>query len=424
MRTLAVTAIVLGLTSWLPAEVTFDAEQLKRSVVVIEALDKYGEPLGHGSGFAVAERGVVATNVHVLEGGHRFKVTLADGSVCIVEGIWTFDRENDLALIQLADPEGAGNLPPLLLADDDEVQVGMDVFAVGHPRGLRFTVTRGIISAINRRLNELGPNESPVAKLQSDVAIAGGSSGGPWINSKGEVVGVTVSGLIDSEAFNFAAHVQHLRALLERDRDRLLPRDHLSGEKALTSRWKALFPGDSWKNLPELTFTGPGGDRNVIAFFKPDGEIAERSRNLQLVSGQRAAIGLESGVDEFELEMETTLDGTGNWFLLFGWDGANGYLMHQIALRRSGAWSLAEIRDGKAVAGENHYHSGKTLPAGYHRLTLQVEEKKATLRVGSEILINHANMPALGEGDVILGMAPNQYGSRPMRIRRLRIRGL
>ncbi len=137
-----------------------------------------------GSGFVISDDGYVVTNNHVVEGASSVVVMMQDRREFDAE-IIGLDERSDLALLKI----DATGLPTVELAQDDAVDVGEWVLAIGSPFGLDFSVTAGIVSAKGRSLpTESGENYVPF--LQTDVAINPGNSGGPLFNLAGRVVGV------------------------------------------------------------------------------------------------------------------------------------------------------------------------------------------------------------------------------------------
>jgi serine protease Do len=157
---------------------------------------KYKRELkGLGSGMIIDAQGHILTNYHVIGGATTIEVQLSDGRRIPAKVVGT-DPKTDLAVIRIA---AEGRLPFVTFGDSDKVEVGQWVIAIGHPRGLDQTVTQGIISAKHRRgITE--PN-SYQDFLQTDAAINPGSSGGPLLNLKGEVIGVNAA--IASESGGF-----------------------------------------------------------------------------------------------------------------------------------------------------------------------------------------------------------------------------
>jgi len=138
---------------------------------------------GLGTGFIIDKEGYILTNNHVVEGADKITVTLSDKKEYEAKVIG-LDSKTDLALIKI---EGTKDLVPLTLGDSDKLQVGDWVVAIGNPFGLDNTVTAGIVSAKYRR--SLG-TASYEDYIQTDAAINQGNSGGPLMNTDGEVIGI------------------------------------------------------------------------------------------------------------------------------------------------------------------------------------------------------------------------------------------
>ena len=138
-----------------------------------------------GSGFIVTSDGFVLTNYHVVENSSSITVTLYDGSSYEAELIGC-DASNDIAVLKI-DDEG---LSPVTFGNSDELVVGEEVLAIGNPLGeLTFSLTRGIISALNRDITLSGGLRMRL--IQTDCAINSGNSGGALFNMYGEVIGIT-----------------------------------------------------------------------------------------------------------------------------------------------------------------------------------------------------------------------------------------
>jgi len=156
------------------------------SVVLIENASGPGS----GSGIVIDQEGHILTNYHVVESMTSVKVTLYNGSASLAEVVGT-DPGNDLAVIR-ATGFRAEQLKPARLGDSAQTRVGQLVFAIGNPFEETFTVTQGIISALNRSSPSFG-GRSIQGVIQTDAALNPGNSGGPLFNLAGEVVGINTS---------------------------------------------------------------------------------------------------------------------------------------------------------------------------------------------------------------------------------------
>ncbi len=138
-----------------------------------------------GSGFIFAD-GLVMTNSHVVNGSDKVIVGLTNGKKLKAKLIGQ-DFVTDLAVLKI---EGKGPWPKAKLGDSAKIKVGDWAIAVGNPFGLENTVTLGIISNLNRNVNQLGIYDKKLELIQTDAAINPGNSGGPLLNSDGEVIGI------------------------------------------------------------------------------------------------------------------------------------------------------------------------------------------------------------------------------------------
>jgi S1-C subfamily serine protease len=170
---------------------------------------------GQGSGFILNKDGLILTNNHVIEGASRggVEVTLYDKHKYKATVVGA-DKGHDLALVKIDAP----NLLPATLAETSEgLMVGQRVYAIGNPFGLSGTMTRGIISAIR---SVRSPSGVPIEDaIQTDASVNPGNSGGPLLNSRGEVIGVTTmiasNGADQSSGIGFAIPINTAKAVLD-----------------------------------------------------------------------------------------------------------------------------------------------------------------------------------------------------------------
>jgi S1-C subfamily serine protease len=166
---------------------------------------------GQGSGFILNKDGLILTNNHVIDNAQRVEVMLSDKHKykATVMGV---DKNHDLALLKIDAP----NLVPAVLSESNGLVVGQRVYAIGNPFGLQGTMTRGIISSIR---SIRGPNNNPIEDaIQTDAAVNPGNSGGPLLNSRGEVIGITTlianNGADQSSGIGFAIPVNTAKAVI------------------------------------------------------------------------------------------------------------------------------------------------------------------------------------------------------------------
>lgn len=191
------------------------------SVVLLVMEDANKQPMSLGSGFLVGStiEGIVASNLHVTKGAFQGYAKLFDQDVKFyIDGTVGIDSEHDLVLLKISHQhiedktsERFIRLGPLdedllPLGNSDNVEVGEPVYAIGNPLGLEGTFSQGIVSSIRR----VGKDKL----LQITAPISPGSSGGPVLNSKGEVIGVSVATFQGGQNLNFAIPSKYLKALI------------------------------------------------------------------------------------------------------------------------------------------------------------------------------------------------------------------
>jgi S1-C subfamily serine protease len=179
-----------------PREPLTDAESLvsgiynrvSPSVVSISVVGRNANGLfgAGGTGFVIDTQGHIVTNYHVVEDATQIEVNFLDGTIVNAEAIG-LDPDSDLAALKVDIP--ADRLVPVPLGDSDALFIGETVLAIGSPFGQRWTLTTGIVSALNRTIRGIS-NYSVGSVIQTDAAINPGNSGGPLVNLNGEVIGV------------------------------------------------------------------------------------------------------------------------------------------------------------------------------------------------------------------------------------------
>ena len=169
---------------------------------------------GLGSGVIISPDGYIVTNNHVVDGATDVRVTMSDRRILPAKVVGT-DPLTDLAVIKV---EGH-DLPNAPWGDSTKLHQGQTVLAFGNPFGFRFTVTRGIVSALNRPNPSSDDARKPGQFIQTDAAINQGNSGGPLVNARGEVVGINTFLISPSGSFSgmgFAIPTQIVRPTVEK----------------------------------------------------------------------------------------------------------------------------------------------------------------------------------------------------------------
>lgn len=235
----AVVLIVVGRCAPLRADDDLLPQGLRRTFVV-QVVQRYGEAVvyvagprvaGHertveeffnlpanqsspdtlGTGFIVDPSGYVLTNAHAVQTMLVPKVVLGDGSEFPAEVVYVLP-EQDLALLKIAAPKP---LPCVRLAHGGDAMIGEPIIVIGNPLGLRATCTVGVLSAMGRATRPSGLPGIVLRDLfQTDAGINPGSSGGPWFNAAGEVMGITVSRKDNSDNIAFAVPTAAIRQAL------------------------------------------------------------------------------------------------------------------------------------------------------------------------------------------------------------------
>lgn len=171
------------------------------AIVKILADDNYG------TGFAVTDRGFVATNLHVIEGRTEISVVLPNGHTEEVSHVVAYDKLFDLAILSIP-----GLTIALPLATLHAPTPGEPVLTIGHPHGFDSTIATGIFSG--RHLND-----DTLVQWQTTVPLGAGASGGPLIDQRGRVIGIMQSKILEAPHITFAVPVNYLALLLRRAMD-------------------------------------------------------------------------------------------------------------------------------------------------------------------------------------------------------------
>ena len=154
---------------------------------------------GSGSGVILRSEGIIVTNAHVVGNARRVEVRTADGRT-FAGDVLGRDEEVDIAVVRIE----ARGLPAAPTANSDRLEVGQMAIAIGNPLGLERTVTRGVVSAVNRSPGGIGIS---AGLIQTDAAINPGNSGGPLLDSSGRVMGINTVILAGTTGLGFAVPI-------------------------------------------------------------------------------------------------------------------------------------------------------------------------------------------------------------------------
>ncbi len=155
---------------------------------------------GIGTGFIISKDGLVLTNSHVVFGRQAIMVLMDNGQKAPAQMVGA-DPILDLAVLRI--PVPSKGLPVLRLGDSKKIRIGEEVVAVGNPLGLEQTLTRGVVSGVNRILPD-SPMSLSLPFIQTDAAINPGNSGGPLLNRCGEAIGINTAGFLGAQNIGFA----------------------------------------------------------------------------------------------------------------------------------------------------------------------------------------------------------------------------
>lgn len=281
-----VVSLCLALPMYLSAQEVSGASSVVRSVkpavVFIKGRTQSGDVTG--SGFLISPDGKIGTNLHVIRNLLVGAIQLDDGEVFDSFAVLSVDPRRDLAIIQIA----GFDLPTVEFGNSNDVEPGQPVILLGSPQGLTGTVTTGVVSAVRS-------TDAGVKIIQTDAAANPGNSGGPLLNSQGQVIGVLSSKLADSENLNFAIAVNYIRGMLNQPHSPMTlgqMREDLGGradlfeprteEDSYPSLWRSLTSGFTRK----LRFDGDF----IYAEWVPSEEQEQRG-DFQLQEFRKEADG-------------------------------------------------------------------------------------------------------------------------------------
>ena len=247
------------------------------SAAVVSAAEAVGPAVAHlevelkgrrgtGSGFAFTPDGLLLTNSHVVHGAKHIRATFADGLSRDADLVGE-DPDTDIAVIRI----GGNALPAVVLGSSRGVRVGQLAIAIGNPYGFQHTVTAGVVSAFGRSLRaQTGRLIDDV--LQTDAALNPGNSGGPLVDSRGEVIGVNTAIIPGAQGICFATAIDTVKwVVLQLLKDGRVRRGYL---------------GLAGANLPLA--------RRLARHFELDNARAVRVESVEK-GGPASRAGVESG---------------------------------------------------------------------------------------------------------------------------------
>jgi len=286
---------------------------------------------GMGSGVVISPDGYIVTNNHVVDGAVDIRVTTSNRRVLKAKLIGT-DPLTDLAVLKVT----ASDLASAPWGDSKEVRPGQTVLAFGNPYGFRFTVTRGIVSAVNRANPDSTDPSKPGAFIQTDAAINPGNSGGPLVDARGEVVGINTFLVSPSGTFSgmgFAIPSQIVRPTVETlIRDGKVSHGHIGIGIADVTPENAKFFDNSTTGgvVTQVEPDSPGAKAGLQigdVITEIDGQKVTDASELQVMVGQKqpgSKITLKVLREGKSMTIPVTLEALGNRQAEGSDDSANG----------------------------------------------------------------------------------------------------
>lgn len=261
------------------------------SVVAISVVGQQSS--GSGSGFVIDTNGHIVTNAHVVDGAQEIIVNFLDGTITRAQLVG-IDLASDIAVVRVNLP--AQQLKPIPFANSDDLVIGQTVLAIGSPFGQRWTLTSGIVSALDRTIQGL-TQFSVGGVIQTDTSINPGNSGGPLINLNGEVVGVN-SQIISESRSNSGIGFAIPANLTQRVAQNLI------GTGRMNYSYIGISGGDVTLNIMELLNLSNNFRGVVITDIIDNGPAA--NSNLQEITEMRTNQGAFAGI---RADIITAIDG-------------------------------------------------------------------------------------------------------------------
>ncbi len=248
---------------------------------------------GMGTGVVIDSRGYVLTNYHVVQGVRQIKITTSKNET-VIGRLIAFDEKTDLAIVKIRSSE---RLPVISMGSSDDILLGENVAAIGNAYGYHHSVTYGIVSALNRRV-QVSENQTYNDLIQTDASINPGNSGGPLINMDGEMIGINVAVRVNAQGIAFAIPVNEVMEVAAQLMREVANQEIYSGIKART-RYAKNRPMTVVETVDPGSPAAKAGIRTGDKILSAAGKVCRRAVDFQRAlldrrPGQQLSLKIES----------------------------------------------------------------------------------------------------------------------------------
>jgi S1-C subfamily serine protease/regulator of sirC expression with transglutaminase-like and TPR domain len=315
------------------------AARARPSVVVIGYAGRDGGQQGLGTGFAI-DKGLVATNLHVIGEARPISVTTADGKSLSVKAVYASDRALDLAILEVTGVE----LPALAIMEGEDVAGGEPIVVMGNPQGLKYSVVTGVVSSTRefdgRRM------------IQLAIPVEPGNSGGPVLDAQGRVLGVVTMKSAITENLGFAVMANYLKVL--RDKPNTVPMERWLTIGAIDqAQWEPLFGARWQQRAGRIVVDGVGagfGGRSLLLARRDQLELPFEVGVQVKLDDEAGAAGLVFHADG--KEQHYGFYPSNGRLRLSRFEGPDVFSWHVLVEKasdayRPGQWNALKVRLGK-----------------------------------------------------------------------------
>ncbi len=427
--------LLLGSTVWAndpPATETTLPKTAADHLLLIDLVSASGEVVGQTIAAVIDDR-VAVTSLTPLRRAERLLATRVSGTSLLIDGVLLFDRDLDLALLQLAAQEEQVIAPFTITSAPDP---GETFYLAALDGGREVDSQKSVV--VEQPADPLPPD-----LLLCDAAPEIAWRGAAWITEKGDLAGFGSAAPMFRAGQSAAAPGRVLKNLLRRNRERvpLSLADLRQRWSNLTPNITQLFPSRKFAPAKveraqqqeplrtDLRFVGPKpGDPFLLGDFRTEAGWQLVDKHLAAPPGKPASLLIATG-DEYGIEFELDASGKGGWFLTLGYSGGNGYILSNVTTRKSGSpWLLCEITDGKAAPDAIRELTRYTW-TGSQKLGITIkknsrDEYHLDAQVANRPLLEAIALPNYQAGDLYLATYTTQYGPMPLKVATIRAKSL